>query len=149
MTGKDWQKDGKLYDDIGLLNVLVAAFPESAADVQFIHAVAPTFDLLQQLTAKYHNNSFIKYGAFSPDFPLCLDYATLACADLLRGAILEGMEWRVAFGIAELTKKDGGRHAICWAMTADKGLVFYEPQTKEWFIGAPEYVSTMDNMVLD
>jgi len=118
-------------------------------EIDFDHSLALTEKNLKALVFKYHDNSYISYGSNSKDFPLCMDFAELAAADVRKGAILQSLEERPCFGVAELTKQNGSRHAINFAFTAEGKMLFYEPQDGKWFPETgPDYLASLDTMYI-
>lgn len=129
----------------------------------FITKVAPGADLpanyervqllqraaLHSLVFDAHDRTYITYGADSPDFPLCEDFADVCYGDVKRAAIRDGLAVRPAFGLLEYTMNakdvDGQnlRHAINWAVYADGSMEFFEPQLDKW-MDQPDDCKSMD-----
>ena len=67
-----------------------------------------------------------------PEFPDCDDFAFICWADILRGAIKDGFRLSPAGGLITLTRISGKRHQLNFAVTNQRSLRFYEPQTGKW-----------------
>ena len=130
---------------VDLGSVIRGTAPEAEIDDEFDHFLLLAEDQLRRLVWKYHENSYISYGADAPDFPLCYDFAELCSADVRKGAIKEGLKYRPAFGVLRYTKKNGSRHAICFGVVVGAKLKFFEPQPVEFpWSDAPADIATMD-----
>lgn len=102
---------------------------------------------IKRLVFDAHDRSYIVYGELSADFPLCMDFAAICAGDVLRQSIRSGLAVRPAFGTLAYTRKQGPRHAINWAVTADRRVLFLEPQADQW-LDQPKDATTLDEFRL-
>ena len=106
-----------------------------------------TEDAIRDLVFKFYDRTYLGYGTLSPDFPLCMDFANICSADVLRGAVKAGLAVRPGFGVAIYTKNSGSRHAINYAATVDRRVFYFEPQLSLW-LAEPDDCGTMDEFKL-
>lgn len=78
-----------------------------------------------------------------PTFPDCDDFSALCYADIIRGAIEDGLTLAPLFGMLKYTKPDGKRHAVNFGVDAHGAFMIYEPQTGVWSRN-PADVKTLD-----
>jgi len=146
--------DGAEIVPSGVFQNLLRADPRAA------NAKTPdNYARFQLLTeAGYHalffenyDRSYIQYGADSPDFPLCADFAEVCHGDVLKGAIKAGFAIRPGCGALYYTKNaidpktgEHERHAIEYAACAGTHKIIYrEPQDDAW-MSEPDDCLTMD-----
>lgn len=131
-------------------SVASAVFDQAAErpnDSDYARVQLLTESAYQKLVFDHHDRTYIVYGELSKDFPLCMDFANICAADVLRGAVKAGLAVRPCFGVLVYTKKAGVRHAINYAVTSDKRVLYFEPQTDIW-IDEPEDFKTADEFRL-
>lgn len=87
---------------------------------------------LQTLVFKKVNLEKIAYHANSEEFPDCDDFARIAHADVLRGAVQEGLPFSAAFLIVTYVRVGGGHHAANLAVDHKGKLHLFEPQRDQW-----------------
>lgn len=83
---------------------------------------------------KYYDKDMfgMGYHSNSDEFPDCDDYAAISFAAVLRGAIKEGFKYAPVFGVIDITLKEGGGHALNFAMTSNNKVWLFEPQNGIW-----------------
>lgn len=99
------------------------------------------------LVSKAWDSSTLTYGSLAPDWPLCADFAEMCLNAVRLLAYTIGIAIRPCFGVLYYTKNSGQRHAINWAVSVSRDVLFFEPQTGEW-LGAPKDCLTMDEFRL-
>lgn len=116
-------------DDVNAL--LLSLAPDAVVDDEYEHFLAPGYDQIKNLVAKYWDSSWINYGFLSQDFPLCYDFAELCAAAVRTGAIKENLKYRIAFGTLRYSMNSGDRHAICFVVLSNCQVKYFEPQNAE------------------
>ena len=124
-----------------------AISPNCIVDDEYSHFLCFSEISLINFVEKYHDNSYITYGADAPDFPLCYDFAQLCEADIRKGAIKEGLKERPAFGVLRYTRHDC-RHAINFAVLMTGKIKYFEPQSQNQFMDIPEDLVSLDNFFI-
>jgi hypothetical protein len=140
----DYSKGSTLTNRAALDVSISSVCPSSKIDDEFNRFLFLAEDQLRALVYKYHDTN-LAYGSNAKDFPLCLDFAELCSSDVRRGAMIERMVERPAFGVLRYTKKSGDRHAINFAVLSDGSLKYFEPQpVDDPWMNAPKDVGTLD-----
>ena len=136
-------------DSAGLRAVLYSISPDTALDAEYDHFLLLDYAKCQDLVAKYWDSSYIDYGIDAPDFPLCYDFAELCAAKVREAAVRENFQYRPAFGTVRYTRTDGKRHAICFVVTAELQVKYFEPQTGEprW-MDTPQLIQSIENLYI-
>lgn len=134
---------GAVIVPTGVASAVLDQAAERPTDSDYARVQLLTESAIRKMVFDNHDRSYIVYGSLSPDFPLCADFANICAADVLRGAVKAGLAVRPFFGVLIYTKTDGSRHAINFAVTADKRVIFFEPQADKW-MDRPEDCLTMD-----
>lgn len=73
----------------------------------------------------------VSYHSNSNEFPDCDDFANMAHAQVLRGAIRHGLPFSPAFFMVSYMRR-GEHHAANAAIDNDGQIKLYEPQTQMW-----------------
>lgn len=113
-------------------DMLLAIAPDADFDGDYARVQLLTSAAYHTLVFQNHDRSYISYGIYSTDFPLCADFATMCCADVLRGSIKAGLACRPGFLRVIFNRTDGSVHEICGALRPDGTMEYYEPQTDTW-----------------
>lgn len=87
---------------------------------------------LQTLVFKKVNLEALIYHSESEEFPDCDDFARIAQASLLKGAVEEHLPFGVAFFVVTYVKVGGGHHAANLALDNQGKLHLFEPQSNQW-----------------
>lgn len=136
--------------------ILTSIAPQSKVDDEYDHFMLLTYEGVKSLVADCWDSSWIVYGSDSPDFPLCYDFAA-ACEMAVRtAAIKKNFKMRPAFGVLRYTMNamnDDGqniRHAICFVVTSNCQIKYFEPQiveTGRW-MDTPRDMKSLDNFYI-
>ena len=86
-------------------------------------------DVLEDFVFKHHNRFQAEY---IPDVYDCDDFAIAATADISKAAMKQRMKLPLAFGRTRFTRPNGTGHMMNFAITSDKGLMFYEAGNGTW-----------------
>lgn len=108
--------------------VLNSIAPLCDIDDEYDHFLQPEYAEIKSIVEKYWDSSYICYGIDAPDFPLCYDFAELCAAKMREASIRERLKYRLAFGTLRYTRNNDQRHAICFVVTADCQIKYFEPQ---------------------
>lgn len=115
----------------GVHNILMVGKIATSRDANYL-----TLDenKLKDFVFKYYDKELVGVGyhSNSEEFPDCDDFAAIAYASILRGAVKEGFKYPPVFGMISVKLKKGTYHRLNFAMTTRPQVLIFEPQTGKW-----------------
>lgn len=136
------------FNDILRAVAPCAEFPDDYDRIQLL-----TENAYRNLVFANHDRSYIKYAELSNDFPICSDFAEVCFGQIRAGSIKSGLADRPGFGWFNYTKNEvnekgqNKRHRINFAVTVQRKVLYYEPQTDDW-LDTPKDCKTLDRFRL-